>query len=330
MTVTDQTTLHKTNDPNAVTVRKVRDPSVVNTQVGTGLFATVQDASGNTSNWRKLFHSDNLNPYNPAFDANLFITFDAIPPSRAHETWDLGYAGLNDGSTSTGIARNLNEEIDRYLSQVTIHYKDDQNQTQQAVFYVPNSALATLRGWDKPTPDNPIQFVENYTINPASSNWVPFFENMQYLLHDQSTTKSLSRLKNRNTPVPVPDPNPAETLVSLLDAISTPDVHNHDDLPYPTGVEISMKDYSNGNTSTTMQDKYANHIKEKYGIEIVQPSEQLLAQLRNKDISPQEYQEIQKAQVDKAITNWYQNHFATKLYHAPKDIRLYPFGELHL
>lgn len=318
MPVTDSTLLHKTHDAGAVTVRKVRDPTTFASHAGELLTIYMNTPTNSLVDWKELGHSEILDGYSPMFVSNAFGTNQIIPSSLAHETWDLGYVGLNEGSSTTGVARTLNEEIDRYLAQVTLYYNDGSD--QEVVFYVPNSALALLRGWPEPSPDDVIPFDERYTTQPGQSDWRSFFDNMQALIHDESYARSLSRLKNRNTPSPPPDPNPAETLVSLLDAISSPDVDDHDDLPYPTGVEITMHDYVSGNDSVAaaLQKRYDDHMQRRFGFRPVRPSPRLLSMLKGGQVTPEQYQQVQRSLVDKAIASWYED-FSSRLYHAPAD-----------
>ena len=265
---------------NNSTVRLVRDSHVPSSEAGNYLNAVFSDSIPSALNWQLLAVSDNIVPLNPALYDNIFGT-DPAPVELSGEIYSALYRGLDGPGAASGTTRNLDEQVDRYRTLITIDYMYDDNGTMTPdsfQFYAPHDVVKHLMEWEEPMP----YFPNGVTLDPLHNQFVPFFTHLQELLQSpqlgNDLKDDLSRLINRMTPSPCPDPNPAYDDLALLDGISQGDVTVHDNM-YPTLVAIDQQDLTTAAGKMAAQyagDKHVNfqnrRFVKKAGSRLYKPS----------------------------------------------------------
>ncbi len=247
-------------DVNNTTVRQLTDPQTSQSYAGTPINVVLHDAASSIQNWEFLAYSENLDPLTPMLFDDI-VAAQPPPAEMGGEVYDFLYRGLDTTGGASGTTRNLNEQIDRYQTFVTIDYVAD-GTPGQFTFTAPHDVVKYLMEWGDPLPFDP----NGWTINPAQNEFVPFFTHLQELIQSPQNPNGLeddlSRLINRMTPSPNPGPNPAYTDLALLDGISQSDVLIHDNL-YPTHVRVDQQDLTTAAGKLAAQEMQARYAKFK-------------------------------------------------------------------
>jgi len=229
------------NSLEDLTVREVRDHAIYASHAGLPVVAYMNDDNGGAEGWDVLAYSENLDSNPPSISGNLLGTSEAIPESLAEQFYTMDYRGRNPDNFDkpTGMTHTIEDQIDRYKTDLTITY-DVNGSQENVVVNIPNVVAKQIFGWD---PDQPIPWDE-YLAYDRVNNPAEFEEamtNMYQVLSAEGLEDAI--MKNRNTPLPpLADPNPwYETRQLLMDLGEDP--MTMDDL-YPTLVVLEMTDYS--------------------------------------------------------------------------------------
>jgi len=236
----DEAQIAVDSNVNNTTTRKVTDPRTSWSFSGGPLSLFMNDATSSYENWEILAQSENLDQLNVIQFGQIIGSGNYVPPEMGGEVYHFVYRGLDTAGGSSGTTRNLNEQIDRYQTLITIDYMAD-GTPRQFSFYAPHDVVKHMMDWGEPLPF----FPNGVTLDPLHNQFVPFFEHLQEIIQSPQQPNGLeddlSRLINRMTPFPNPGPNPAYDDLALLDGISQGDVTIHDNL-YPTLVSIDQQD----------------------------------------------------------------------------------------
>lgn len=256
----DDAVITVSDDQSQVGHKKLHDHLTSFSQAGLPLSVSLHDSdnSAGQEDWRLVGYSDNLVPYEPFQTGNLLITNQLMPSDIAEQPYTMLYMRPDSEGSASGVFREVNDEVDRYLNKFTITYMVNGNQ-ESLEFFAPNSVTKKVFGWD---PEQPIPWEELYSLTAISnpSELEDAFGNLNDILTNPDNYVQRSRLRNRNTPSPCPDPNPWGAEELLLSALSI-DPLQQDEL-YPTQIAVEMTDFTGKNGST---DKSALNSSLKYG-----------------------------------------------------------------
>lgn len=226
-----------TDDLEDITVREVRDHAVDNSYVGLPVIAYMNDATGASTGWELIGTSENISSLIPGSTGNMLYT-DVLPPALAEQFYTMDYRGRHDFDLPAGMTHTIEDQIDRYKTDLTVTYEVN-GSTETVSVNIPNVVAKQVFGWD---PGEAIPFYSVYGLDPLTQpdEFEDAMTTLYQVLADEGLEDSI--MKNRNTGLPpLPDPNPwFETRQLLMDLGEDP--MTIDDL-YPTGMLLEMTDY---------------------------------------------------------------------------------------
>lgn len=233
---TDYPIINTTNNLENITVREVRDHSISTSYVGLPIVADFNDDVGGAMGWDLLDSS--IPQLNPVVSGSNLYT-DSVPSDLAEQFYTLDYRGRHDPAKPAGMTHTIEDQIDRYKTDLTITYVEN-GDTKTETINIPNIAAKQIFGWDL---EQPLEWDEFLSYSKANQpvEFEAAMDNLYQVLSDQGLEDSI--IQNRNTPLPpLADPNPWYARRDKLIDLSE-DPMSIDDL-YPTGVTLQMTDYS--------------------------------------------------------------------------------------